>query len=81
VIGFVLAPVLHEYVVAPDAVRVAELPMHIEGELTVITGNGLTVTVPTVDAEHSDVVPVTVYEVVVVGLTVIEAVVAPVFQA
>ena len=35
----------HEYVFAPEADRVTAIPAQVEGELTVTTGNGLTVTV------------------------------------
>ena len=50
------------------------------GEFTVVIGDGLTVTVDTaVDVQPSE-VPVTVYEVVVAGVTVIGLVIAPVLQ-
>jgi hypothetical protein len=38
------------------------------GEFTVVTGIGFTVTVPTAVDVHPEVVPVTVYEVVVEGV-------------
>ena len=75
----VVAPVLQRNDVPPDAVSVAEPPIQIIGlgQVMLHTGNGFTVTV----VEHELVHPfafvtVTVYVVVVVGLTVIEAVVA-----
>jgi hypothetical protein len=52
--------VLHEYVVAPAAVKAAVPPGQIVGELTVVIGNGLTVTVLTAEEVHPEVVPVTV---------------------
>jgi hypothetical protein len=55
-----VAPALHVYVVAPPAVNVALDPMQIVGEVTVIVGNGITVTVDTVVPVHPLVVPVTV---------------------
>ena len=51
-IGFVVAPVDHAYVVAPAAVNVAVCPAQIVGEFTVVKGNGLTVTVPVPVLEH-----------------------------
>jgi hypothetical protein len=54
--------------------------MHIVDELTAIEGRGLTVTVATALEEHPNEVPVTVYEVVVSGVTVVGFVVAPVFH-
>ena len=57
----VVAPVLHEYVVAPLAVRLTEVPAQIVvGELTVIVGFGLTVTVVVFVFEHPELVPVIV---------------------
>jgi hypothetical protein len=76
-IGLVVAPVFHEYVEAPEAVNVAVAPLQIVGELTVIVAGGLIVTVATAVAEQPVVVPVTVYEVVLVGVTVIEFEVEP----
>jgi hypothetical protein len=51
------------------------------GELTVIIGSGLTITVATAVAEQPVDVPVTVYEVVLVGVTEIGLVVCPELQA
>src|SRR5689334_24771705 len=79
----VVAPVLQRNVVPPDAVSVAVSPLQIAGFEGVMlhVGAGLTVTVALHELEHpSESVTVTVYEVVAVGLTVIEAVVAPVLQ-
>ena len=45
VIESVVVPVDQEYELAPLAVSVAELPAQIVAELTVTTGNGLTITV------------------------------------
>ena len=79
----VVAPVLHKKDIPPEAVSVAEPPIQITGLGQVIlhTGNGFTVTT----LEHELVQPlalvtVTVYVVVTLGLTEIEAVVAPVLQ-
>jgi len=60
----------HEYVVAPLAVNVVELPEHMVGGADKVTvGVGLTVTTTVFEAPaHPPVVPVTVYVVVVVGL-------------
>ena len=79
----VVAPVFHEYVAAPFAVSVVELPEHIVvGKADAVTaGVAFTVTATVFGAlGHPTVVPVTVYVVEVVGLTVILEVVAPVFQ-
>lgn len=79
----VVAPVLQRNDVPPDAVSVAVSPLQIAGFEGVMLhiGAGLTVTVALHELEHpSESVTVTVYEVVAVGLTVIEAVVAPVLQ-
>ena len=51
---------LHVYVEAPLAVRVEVAPGHIVAELTEITGLGTTVIVPTADAVHEELVPITV---------------------
>ena len=69
--------------IPPDAVSVAEPPAQIVGlgQLIAHEGAGFTVTlVEQVLLHPLDVVTVTVYVVVKVGLTVIEAVVAPVLQ-
>ncbi len=55
-----VAPELHAYVVAPEALRLATSPAHIVGELTVTTGKGMTVTVETAEAVHPAEAPVTV---------------------
>ena len=83
VIEAVVSDVLHRKDTPPDAVSVAELPIQISGsghEMSQ-TGSGFTVTV----VEHELLQPfasvtVTVYVVVVVGLTVMEAVVAEVLH-
>jgi hypothetical protein len=75
-----VAPVLQEYVVAPAAVNVAVDPEQMEGEFTVMLGNGFTVTVATAVLEHPFVVPVTVYDLVLLGETVIGFEVDPVLQ-
>jgi hypothetical protein len=76
----VVAPVDQEYVVAPAPVSVAVAPGQTDVELTVVTGIGFTLIVPTAVEEHPKEVPVTVYDVVAVGESVIAAVVAPVFH-
>ena len=55
-----VAPVFHKYAVAPVAVSVVVSPLQIDGELTLITGNAVTLTVPDAVDEHPLVVPVTV---------------------
>jgi hypothetical protein len=81
VIEFVVAPVDQEYVEAPEALKVAVAPKQIVGEFTVIIGKEFTVTVATaVPVQPLASFPVTVYEVVDVGETVIGFVVAPVDQ-
>ena len=55
-----LTPAVQVYVVAPFGVKVAVCPSQMVGELTVITGNGFTVTVNTAVAVQPSVVPVTV---------------------
>lgn len=67
-----LSPVagLHEYVVAPDALSVVELPAHIEAEFTVIGGKGFTVTVQVVVPVQPPLPAVSVYVVVLAGLAV-----------
>jgi len=54
--------------VAPLAVKLAVVDGQIVGELTVTVGNGFTVTVATAVPVQPDVVPVTVYVVVVPGV-------------
>ena len=73
---------LHKNDVPPDAVRVAESPMQIAlGEVMLQTGAGLMVTMVEHELLHpNESVTVTVYVVVTEGLTVMEAVVAPVLQ-
>jgi hypothetical protein len=59
--GLVVDPLLQEYVVAPDAVSVADPPEQIASEFTVIVGVGLIVTEATAVPEHPAVLlPVTV---------------------
>jgi len=51
---------------------VADCPAHMVRELTVTTGNGFTVTVVVIEFDHPlALVPVTVYVVVLAGLTII----------
>ena len=52
---------------------VVDWPLQIDGELTVITGGGLMVTVTCAVAVHPLDVPVTVYVVVEVGVAVTDA--------
>ena len=59
-IGFVVAPVDHAYVVAPAAVNVAVAPAQIVSEFTVVTGSGFTVTVAMAEEVQPNDVPVTV---------------------
>jgi hypothetical protein len=83
VIDAVVAPVLHRNDVPPAAVSVDEAPIQIVGLAGVMlhVGSGFTVTVVEHELVHpAALVTVTVYVVVVVGLTVIAAVVAPVLQ-
>ena len=61
---------LQVYVLAPDALSVAELPLHIVPEFTVSEPPGFTVTVAVVTAEQVPAVPVIVYTVVDAGLAV-----------
>jgi uncharacterized protein (DUF169 family) len=75
--------VLHKNVVPPDAVNVVEPPTQITGLAGVMLheGRGFTVTVVEHELLHPlPFVTVTVKVVVVIGLTVIAAVVAPVLQ-
>jgi hypothetical protein len=81
VIGLEVEPLLHEYVDAPVAVNIASDPEQIVGEFTVTFKAGPIVTVATaVPIQPLASVPVTVYEVVLVGETVIGFVVAPVLH-
>src|ERR1041385_2353978 len=82
VIEAVVAALLHKNEVPPDAVSVAESPGQSESETAMLhTGAGFTVTVDEHVLVHPlALVTVTVYVVVVVGLTVIEAVVAALLQ-
>ena len=56
----VVAPVFHEYVVAPLAVRLDEAPTQIVGVFTVNAGAGLTVTDVVLVFEQPELVPVIV---------------------
>jgi|ERR1041385_1799934 uncharacterized protein (DUF169 family) len=79
----VVAPVLHKNAVPPDAVNVFEPPTQMVRlpQVMLHCGNGLTVTVVAHElVQPNAFVTVTVYVVVVVGATVMEAVVAPVLQ-
>jgi hypothetical protein len=78
-----VAPVLHVYEFAPEALNVTELPAHIAfaDALTVTDGKAFTVTATVATLVHPPApVPVTVYVVVEVGLTVILVFVAPVLH-
>jgi hypothetical protein len=67
----VVSPLDHEYALPPIPVNVAEVPEQIVGELTVMDGVELTVTVDTAVLLHPAAsTPVTVYEVVASGKTV-----------
>ncbi len=71
-IGLLLEPLLHEYVEAPLAVNVADCPEQIASEFTVILGFGLILTEATAVFEQPKAeVPITVYEVLLVGETTI----------
>ncbi len=74
------APVLHEQVLAPDAVKFADDPEQIVALLTATVGTGFAVTVVVLVFVQPKDVPVTVYIVVIAGVTEMAAVVAPVFQ-
>src|ERR1041385_5492265 len=79
----VVAPVLHRKVIPPVAVKETESPGHNGGTAQTIAqvGAGVTATVVVHTPLHPLAsVTVTVYVVVDVGVTVIEAVVAPVLQ-
>jgi hypothetical protein len=89
VIAAVIAALLHTYLLpkpgpATVAVKVTGLPIQIDevAGFTVTTGAGLTLTVLLAVAVHPfALVTVTVYVVVTVGVTTIESIVLPVFQA
>jgi hypothetical protein len=75
-----VSPVFHEYVVVdvpPLTLSVADPPGQIVSEFTLIFNDELTVTVATAVPEQPLSVAVTVYEVVLVGETVIGFVVSP----
>src|SRR5258705_13612127 len=79
----VVAPVFHRKEIPPDAVSVAEPPIQIIGlgQVMLHDGSGFTVTVLEHELVHPlALVTVTVYVVDTLGLTVMEAVVAPVLQ-
>jgi hypothetical protein len=85
VIASVVSPVFHEYVdpaFAPETVNVADPPGQIVSEFTLIDEDDevSTVTVATAVPVQPFEVPVTVYDVVEVGETVIGFVVSPVFH-
>jgi hypothetical protein len=83
VIASVVSPVFHKYVdpgFAPETVNVAEPPGQIVAEFTLIDVDEFTVTVATAVPVQPFEVPVTVYDVVEVGLTEIGFVVSPVFH-
>ena len=75
-----MAPVFQLYVTPPFPVNVADEPEHIVAFATVTFGKEFTVTVAVVLAVHVPTVPVTEYTVVVVGETLTDEVVAPVFH-
>jgi hypothetical protein len=80
--GLEVDPLLQEYVVAPEAVSVADPPEQIEEEFTVMVGVGLTVMVATAVPEHPAVLdPVTVYDVFEVGETTMGLEVEPLLHA
>jgi len=79
----VLPPVFQLYVFAPLAVNTEVAPLHIAAGLAdaLTDGNGFTVTLTVAVPVHPAVlVPVTVYVVVALGVTVMLAVLPPVFQ-
>lgn len=77
----VVAPVLHKNDEPPDAFNVALLPVQIEfGPLIAAVILLVTVTVAMADAVQNPFVTSTVYEVVEVGYTTTEEVVAPVLH-
>ena len=77
-----VCPVFHKYVPPPDAVRTVLSPIQIVSlPLIDAIGGGDTVTVTVNAFVHPfPSVPITVYDVALVGETVIEPAVAPVFQ-
>ena len=66
----VVAPALHEYVVAPLAVSTVDVPEHIVGLLTVMVGVAFTVTVDEAVPVQPPKLPNIVYTVVTVGFAV-----------
>jgi hypothetical protein len=70
-------PVFQEYVSAPLTVSIACVPLHTVAFITLTIGIGFTVTVTVAWFVHPGVVAVTVYVVVVEGVTVIEVPVPP----
>ena len=70
----IVEPSLHAYVVAPLAVKVVPVPLQMVASVPAeTTGNWFTFTVVTVlVAEHPLSVTVTLYDVVLVGVTVID---------
>jgi hypothetical protein len=62
------------------AINIVLVPVQIVGELTVTSSDEPTVTVATAEPVQEPDVPVTVYEVVLVGETEIESVVSPPLQ-
>lgn len=73
---------LHVYVLAPLPVSVTDCPLQIvvAEVLAVTTGKATTVTVEVLDELHEPELPVTVYTLVEVGLTVMVEAIAPVLQ-
>ena len=82
IIGFVVAPVLQEYVPPPVAVSVADVPEQIVvlAVLMFAIGDGFTVTEMLVVSEQFPAETITEYVVFVMGETVMEEVVAVVFH-
>ena len=81
-IGLVVVPVFHEYVPPPVAVSVAFCPVQIVvlAVLIFALGEGFTVTTMAAVSEQLPAETITEYVVPVVGETVMDEVVAPVFQ-
>ena len=71
---------LQLYEVAPLAVSVADWPEQMLALFTATVGLPLTVTVRVIEELQVPLLPVTVYTVVIDGLTLVEAVRAPVLQ-